>query len=211
MSTMPTGPISPATATTEAGLGLRARKKLRTRQAIREAAYRLIQERGYDNTTIEQIAAAAEVSPSTVFRYFPSKEHIILTADFAGPVIELLLARPADEPPLVALREAATESLRPVYEEFETEFARRLKLVREVPALRAQMYEGQGKLVEAVSVVLAKRVGRLDDDLELRVAVGALAGALTQALFAWGEHGRKGELLGTIDRALTVLERGLTL
>jgi AcrR family transcriptional regulator len=211
MPTMPPGPTSPATATNEAGLGLRARKKLRTRQAIREAAYRLIQERGYDNTTIEQIAAAAEVSPSTVFRYFPSKEHIILTADFGGPVIELLLARPADEPPLVALREAATESLRPVYAEFEAEFARRLKLVREVPALRAQMYEAQGRLVDAVSVALAKRVGRPEDDLELRVALGALAGALTQALYAWGDHGREGELLETINRALAVLERGLTL
>ncbi|GAA4733385.1 TetR/AcrR family transcriptional regulator [Phytohabitans rumicis] len=211
MPTMPPGPASPATATSQANLGLRARKKLRTRQAIREAAYRLIEEQGYDNTTIEQIAAAAEVSPSTIFRYFASKEHIILTADFAGPVIELLLARPADEPPLIALRRAATESLRPVYREFEVEFARRLKLVREVPALRAQMYEAQGRLVEAVSMALAKRAGRQEDDIELRIALGALAGALTQALYAWGDHGRPGELVEIIERALAVLQRGLTL
>jgi AcrR family transcriptional regulator len=214
MPATPTGPTTPATAATaatEASLGLRARKKLRTRQAIREAAYRLIEERGYDNATIEQIAAAAEVSPSTVFRYFPSKEHIILTDDFAAPVIELLQARPADEPPLVALREAVTESLRPVYEEFEAEYLRRLALAREVPALRTQMYEAQGKLIEALSVALAKRLGRLEDDLELRVVVGALMGALTQALFSWGDHGHEGELLETIERALAMLERGLTL
>jgi AcrR family transcriptional regulator len=212
MPTMPTGPTSPATAAIDTSLGLRERKKLRTRQAIREAAYRLIEDRGYDNTTIEQIAAAAEVSPSTVFRYFPSKEHIILTADFAAPVIDVLLARLGDGPPLVAgLREAATELLRPIYAEFEAEFRRRLELVREVPALRAHMYEAQGRLVEAVSVAIAKRIGRPEDDLELRVVLGALVGALTQALFAWSDHGQDGELLETIDRALRVLERGLTL
>jgi AcrR family transcriptional regulator len=210
MPTMPPGPTTPATAP-EPGLGLRERKKLRTRQAIREAAYRLIQERGYDNTTIEQIAAAAEVSPSTVFRYFPSKEHIILTSDFAGPVLEVLMARPADEPPLVALREAAAETLGPVYKELEAEFARRLTMVRQVPALRAQMYDAQGSLVEAVSAALAKRGGRRDDDFEIRVAVGALAGAVTQALFAWGDSGREGELLGAITRALAVVENGLKL
>ena len=209
---MPTGPTSSATATSEAGLGLRARKKLRTRQAIRDAAYRLIQERGYDNTTIEQIAAAAEVSPSTIFRYFPSKEHIIITDDFAGPAVEILLARLGDKPRLLAaLRAVAADLLRPVREEFEEEFSRRLELVREVPALRAHMYEAQGRLVEVLSAALAKRASRSENDLELRVAVGALAGAVTQALFYWGDHGRQGELVETIDQALAMLERGLTL
>ena len=57
-----------------AQLGLRERKKLKTRVAIRGAAYRLISEQGYEATSVEQIAEAAEVSPSTVFRYFPAKE-----------------------------------------------------------------------------------------------------------------------------------------
>lgn len=214
MSRMPTAstdPTSPVAAATEPGLGLRARKKLRTRQAIREAAYRLIEERGYDSTTIEQIAAAADVSPSTVFRYFPSKDHIIVTDDFAAPVIELINARPADEPPLVALREAMAAATRLVNEEFEAEYRRRLELAREVPTLRSQMYEAQGRLVDALTVALAKRSGRPEEDPELRVVVGALMGALTQALFAWGDHGQKGELPKTIDRALAVLDRGLTL
>ncbi|WP_374936808.1 TetR/AcrR family transcriptional regulator, partial [Streptomyces sp. Ru71] len=85
-----TPPASAAAGTSETGLGLRERKKLRTGQAIRQAARRLIDERGYDNTTTEQIAAAAEVSPSTVFRYFPSKEHIVLTDGYATSGIELL-------------------------------------------------------------------------------------------------------------------------
>src|SRR5690606_7272503 len=68
-------------------LGLRERKKIKTRMAIREATYDLIKEQGYDGTTVEQIAERAEVSPSTVFRYFPTKEDIVLTDEY-DPLVE---------------------------------------------------------------------------------------------------------------------------
>jgi len=201
-------PASPAVAA-EAGLGLRERKKLRTRQLIREAARRLIERRGYDNTTIEQIAAAAEVSPSTVFRYFPSKENIVLTDDYATSGIEFLRARPADEPPVVALREALTGMARVLYEDYRAEYRWRRELVRQVPAVRAQLHEAQDRMIEAASAALAERSGRPEDDLELRVVVGAMTGGLHQVL--WGDHNEEGDLLEMIDRALAVLERGLTL
>jgi AcrR family transcriptional regulator len=62
-------------------LGLRDRKKIQTGEAIRREAMRLIEENGYANTTVEQIADAAEVSPSTFFRYFPSKEMVLMAND----------------------------------------------------------------------------------------------------------------------------------
>jgi AcrR family transcriptional regulator len=208
-SATPSSPAAPEVAGAGAGLGLRERKKLRTRKVIREAARRLIDRRGYDNTTIEQIAAAAEVSPSTVFRYFPSKEHIVLTDDYATSGIEFLRARPPDEPPVVALREALTGMARVLYEDYSAEYRWRRELVRTVPTVRAQLHEAQDRMVDAASAALAERTGRPEDDLELRVVVGAMTGGLHQVL--WGDHGEEGDLLEMIDRALAVLERGLTL
>jgi AcrR family transcriptional regulator len=78
--------------------GLRERKKTRTREAIRAATYGLIEELGYDATTIERIAERAEVSPSTVLRHFPVKEDIVLTDDHDRPLLADLATRPAGEP-----------------------------------------------------------------------------------------------------------------
>ncbi|MGW0885258.1 TetR/AcrR family transcriptional regulator [Streptomyces sp. NPDC002671] len=207
MSRMPSSttsaPVS-AIAVAEAGLGLRERKKLRTGQAIREAARRLIDERGYDNTTIEQIAAVAEVSPSTVFRYFPSKEHIVLTDDYAQFSMAFLRERPADEPPLAALRAVVREMVRRLAEDFSEEYRWRRELVRQVPAIRALVGEEQDKWVESVSEVFAERAGLPADDLELRVLVGAVTGAFHQVL--WGDHSENTDLVEMIERALAVLE-----
>jgi len=78
-----------------------------------------------------------------------------------------------------------------------------------VPAVRAYMHEAQARMVESASAALAERTGRPKDDLELRIVVGAMTGALHQVL--WGDHSQEGDLLEMIDRALAVLERGLTL
>jgi AcrR family transcriptional regulator len=204
-------PQASALADAEAGLGLRERKKLRTRQAIQQVAYRLIETMGYENTTIEQIAAAAEVSPSTVFRYFPTKEDIVLRSDYAVATVELLRARPADEPPLAALREALTGMMRLFHEDYSAEYTWKMALVREVPAVRAQMHAAQDRAVEQLTVALAERTGRRPDELELRVVVGAFMGGLHQAVLDWGSHGQQGDLPERVERALTVLERGLTL
>ena len=88
------------------GLGLRDRKKIQTRVTIRREAMRLIEENGYANTTVEQIAEAAEVSPSTVFRYFPSKEMVLMANDLDLVTIEALGQQPRDMPSLQAFRRA---------------------------------------------------------------------------------------------------------
>jgi AcrR family transcriptional regulator len=192
-------------------LGLRERKKLKTRSAIRSATYRLIAEQGYDATTIEQIAEAAEVSPSTVFRYFATKEDIVLTDEY-DPVMEAELRnRPAGEPPLESLRFIMTEALTAFLATEEEELRRRIRLMVEVPAIRTRMSETMSDTAKILAQVLADRTGRSADDLEVRVFIAAVLGALREVTLYWGEHDQKGDLIAMINRAMDMLEGGLTL
>ncbi|MEU5048172.1 TetR family transcriptional regulator [Streptomyces sp. NPDC021096] len=191
-------------------LGLRERKKIQTRRAIRGAAYRLFAEQGYDATPVDRIAEAADVSPSTVFRYFPTKEDIVLTDEY-DPLMEAAIrARPAGEPPLESIRRGVLDGLRHLVDTDLAELRQRTRLVHEVPALRGRSAEGMARTGRMLCAVLAERTGRPPHDLELRVAVAAVLGAMQEAMMAWVEQGQTEDPLALIDRALGVLVRGLT-
>ena len=97
----------------EAASGLRERKKARTREAIIDAALDLFGRKGFDATTIEDIAAAADVSPRTFFRYFDSKVDLVMAHNEAhgDKIAPLIAARPASEGPLEALRQVMHQML----------------------------------------------------------------------------------------------------
>jgi AcrR family transcriptional regulator len=192
-------------------LGLRERKKLKTRIAIRRATYRLISEQGYEATTIEQIAEAAEVSPSTVFRYFPTKEDIVLTDEY-DPVMEAeLRARPADEDPLDSIRHVITHRLSTFVQDEREEVIQRTKLLVEVPAVRARMTEAMDSTAELLVHALADRTGRDHDDLDVRVFTAAVLGALREVMLYWAARDHQDDLAGLVDRALTTMRGGLKL
>ncbi len=118
MTFMSEGPARPE--------GLRERKKARTRAAIREHALRLFREQGYSGTTVEQIADAAEVSPATFFRYFPTKEDVVLQDDFDIITLAALAAQPAELSPVAAFRAAAAAAWRQLSPEDASRFSRDL-------------------------------------------------------------------------------------
>ncbi|RSM86644.1 TetR/AcrR family transcriptional regulator [Kibdelosporangium aridum] len=89
--------------------GLRERKKARTKTAIQQHALRLFKEHGYQATTVEQIAEAAEVAPSTVFRYFPTKEDLAVLDSYfsiADAMSAAIAAQPAGMAPVEVVRSA---------------------------------------------------------------------------------------------------------
>jgi AcrR family transcriptional regulator len=201
-------PQRPAPA--DSALGLRERKKLRTRSAIQEHALRLFREQGYERTTIEQIAGAADVSPSTFFRYFPTKEDVVLFDAF-DPLLEASFRRqPAELSPIVALRAAMHEvfdGLSPATAEEQRERAR---LAAQVPELQAAWL---GEILRTASMLqrlLAERAHRDPADPRVRVYAGAVLGALMAALIPTLEDPDR-DFIPDVDAALDFLEDGLTL
>jgi AcrR family transcriptional regulator len=190
-------------------LGLRERKKIKTRRAIRAATYALIEEQGYDATTIEQIADRAEVSPSTVFRYFPTKEDIVITDAWDPVMTAQLRARPEDESWADVLRHALHAALDLSLAE-EPELTRlRARLGAEVPAVRARMTESTAATGRLLREGLAERSGLDPDSLELRVFAMSVLGGLMEVSRYWAETGHRDDIRELADRALDVLEHGL--
>ncbi|MFF7374201.1 TetR/AcrR family transcriptional regulator [Streptomyces massasporeus] len=190
-------------------LGLRERKKIKTRRAIRTAAYALIEEQGYDATTIEQIADRAEVSPSTVLRYFPAKEDIVVTDAWDPVMTAELRARPADEPWADTLRHVMRTALDPALSEEPDVTRLRTRLGVEVPAVRARMLENAAATGRLLRDALAERSGLDPDGLELRVFAMSVMGGLMEVSHYWAETGHRDDIRDLVDRALDVLEHGL--
>jgi len=186
-------------------LGLRDRKKIKTRDTIRREAMRLIEENGYGNTTVEQIAEAAEVSPSTFFRYFPSKEMVLMANDLDLVTVEALEKQPPDMPSLQAFRRAL-EITMATLSEAEWRFERaRIRMVLSIPELKAAQFDEYRRTATALTEADCRRTGRAPNDFEVRVFVGALAGGLMAVLdHASGVPER-------MYRALDFMEAGMPL
>jgi AcrR family transcriptional regulator len=162
-------------------VGLRERKKIKTRETIRREAFRLIEQNGYVNTTVDQIADAAEVSPSTFFRYFPSKESVVLADDLDPVLLDAFARQPADLSPIQALRRAfeiAVETMSDDQWEFERT---RQRLIFSIPELKAAVYDDYLRTVTVIAEAVSRRTGRDPDDFEVRTFAGAATGAMMAA------------------------------
>ncbi len=185
--------------------GLRERKKEQTRAAIQQAALRLIAEQGYDATTCEQIAGAADVSPATLFRYYATKEDIVLQDVYDPMIAEAVRARPPREAPLTAVRGGFADALAGVDpEEFEL-VRQRTALILSVPALRTRSREQQDSLVEHLAGTVADRETRRGAEVDAQVVAAACAAAVSLAVERWA--GGLGELSSLVDDALAALGR----
>ncbi len=201
----------PTTTTDGRTHGLRERKKLKTRRTIQREAVRLFAEQGYDATSIDQIAAAAEVSPRTFFRYFPTKEDVVVTDDYDPMLAVALRARPADEPILDAVRHAVRDSANQTLTADRDELLVRARLTYTVPALRARSMEEQLRSQDAVAALIAERTGRAPDDLEVNCAAAMIVSIAAVVVRHWVDHDGIDDLAKLFDRHLSTLSSGLQL
>jgi len=194
--------------------GLRERKKAKTRAAIRQHALRLFREHGYGATTIEQIAAAAEVSPATFFRYFPTKEDVVLQDDLDIVTVEALEAQPRDLSPIAAFRGAAAAARAQISAEEAAQLAESTRLMMTVPEVRAAALDELLRTTDVITAAIAARTGRSPDDFAVRNLAGAILGVIMMATLPWhlSDGGQNvDEMFEQIDAGLAHLEAGLPL
>ncbi|NKZ06364.1 acyl-CoA-like ligand-binding transcription factor [Actinomadura latina] len=193
-------------------LPLRERKKLRTRRAIQDHALRLFAERGYDETTVEQIAAAAEISPSTFFRYFPTKEDVVVTDEYDPIMAQVIRDQPPELPAIEALRAMLREILPQLYETDLDAIRTRLRLTADNPALRGRTFESMRGTFELMSEAIGERTGRAADDPDVEAFSWAVLGVMQAAMYRLidGKVSYE-ELPGLLDRNLAFLGRGCPL
>ena len=176
---------------TPAGPGLRERKQQQTRERLKRAAMALFLERGFEAATIDDIAAAADVSRRSFFHYFASKEDVVAAwqEDAAAALVAGILARPADESMLTAAENAIAAAVKRID---PTEAAAMSRLKRDNPALHARDQLKYEKLERALADGLAQRAGRKSDRLKARLVAMIATGAMRVGGESWiGEGARE--------------------
>ena len=192
------------------GEGLRERKKARTRAAIQQQALRLFHEQGFAATTVEQVAAAAEVSPSTVFRYFSGKDDLAVLDDHhsLGTALPRAFAeQPAHLGPLAALRGALRDAFAALDPHDRVARLARDTALLQVPELWAANTALVARATRTLDEMLARRTGREPSDPAVRVLTAAVVGVGVRALLD-AVHDPGTDPVEALDRALALLEAG---
>lgn len=190
--------------------GLRERNRARTRADIKASALRLIAEQGYAATTVDQIAKDAEVSPSTFFRYFPTKEDAVLVDDYDPIMIEVFREQPTELSPIQALRHTIRDVFDRLPESESIQEAERIRLLLAVPELRDRLLGSLAQSLVMIAGLIGERIGRSPDDPDVQYFAGAVTGVATAAVFRAAAD-PESDWLVAVDEALKYLEEGLPL
>ena len=167
-------------------------KTEQTRARLQSAALRLIAEQGYEATTVAQIAAAAGVSEMTFFRYFASKDAVVIDDPYDPAIGAAVAAQPQSLPAIERVLRGLATAWEGMEDPDAGETRERVRIVASHPTLRARMWESNGA-TERVIVEALTRSGV--EPLRANVAAAACMGALMAAVLDWGgsETGTLGE------------------
>ncbi len=186
-------------------MGLRELKKTRTRQAVQQAAMHLFAVQGYAPTTVEQIAAAAEISTATFYRYYCDKEDIVFGGDDPAVVEEAIAERPPHEP-LADTIGALFQRLAAQAEADRDAVLIRVRLMHGVPGLQARRWATRQKTAELMARLLAPRAGTDPDDPQLRLAIAVALAAESETVLYWARTDGTVPLAGLLSAAVATIE-----
>jgi AcrR family transcriptional regulator len=190
---------------TDPPAGLRERKKVKLRRTIQAEALRLFESRGYERTTVEQIAEAAETSTTTFYRYFPTKEDVVLDDDYE-PIVEATIASRPESEALTDTFRAAAAAVAAASETDQDFNLARLGLIATAPALDARYAGEQRRGIDLIARLLASRTGRTVGDYQVQLTAAAFMAVLLTASQRWAADRGAVPLRTLVDQAVTTVE-----
>jgi AcrR family transcriptional regulator len=182
---------------------LRELKQAAAMGRIQDAAYELLASVGYEATKVTDIAAAAQVSPSSVYRYFGTKEGVFLWDPLEGPFMDLLEARLEEHPPMEAVERAFLELVADLEPDKEALLRERTQLLVSIPQLREAMRAMMSGFGDDLGGVL-RRAGATD--LEASVVAAATAAVLMAGVEVWSRPGSTATLAEVTNEAFRSLQ-----
>lgn len=178
-------------------------RSAQTKARLQACALELFTARGYDATTVEQIAAAAGVSHMTFFRHFPTKEAVLMDDPYDPLIADAVRAQPTDLPPMERVRRALLAAWRGMPPPTDAETRARIEIIAQHPALRAKVWEYN---LRTEDVIVSALTEAGTPALTARVAAGAVIGAIMAGLTDWGADADAGSLGDRVLAALDLLE-----
>ena len=186
---------------------LRERKKSATRQAIEDAAWELFAERGYEATSVNDIAARADVAPRTFFRYFPTKDAVLYGEldDALEVLADTFRSRPTDEPVLASLL-ASIDAMAATFQKDRKRMLQRFELQRKASGGGDPGEHARERFRAVVyDLVLEREADKPDAELRARLVTGVLTMLQSVANDYWLEHGARDDIHDVGDRCITLL------
>ncbi|MFI9645526.1 TetR/AcrR family transcriptional regulator [Streptomyces sp. NPDC052040] len=193
-------------------MGLRELKKLKTKREVQRQALRLFTEQGYEATTVEQIAHAAEISTATFYRYFRDKKDVLFNSEYDPFLEDVFTSRPADEPLAGVVRHVFCALASQLLDADREALLMRHQLVTKIPELRARLNQEATANIEQLTELIARRTGRdADKDLGVRLAAMTANAAFAAAVLYWLDRHAQPDLTELIEFALHRVEDALDL
>ncbi|WP_291378340.1 TetR/AcrR family transcriptional regulator [Demequina sp.] len=196
---------------TEPAGGLRERKRLAAMQRIQAVALALFEEHGFTAVTVERIADAADVSPSSVYRYFGTKEQIVLWDEYDPVWVERIANDLPGKTLFDAMRHAVDALVSGAFGSDEALIRRRVTLMMEEPSIEASSALSSYRAAEAFGAALSARLGKEHGDLRVQLFSHAIVGAITGGIHHWYESGFTTPLQHIFEQGLASFENGFDL